>query len=221
MKIVFGTVLVFLGNLLAVTGQVITEQEMNELLNSRKIQIDNPIIQNQAIIRQVQDENKIITIQEQQGNASNHVFINQDGTENLGYIGQSGSELETRLWQYNSNNEANLWLSGDYIQTSVKQQGDGNVINSYIENTGIVLRSASLLQEGNNNRIDLSLKGDGFGTNADGQTAVISQYGNQHEVMAIMEPFIYPLEINQTPGINGAGMKISISTSTFDFPMKK
>jgi len=221
MKHFIATVLVFLGSLFAASGQVITEQEINELLNSREIQIDNPIIQNLTVIRQVQDENQIISFQEQLGGLSNHVLVNQDGTGNRGYIEQTGSGVETRLWQYNSNNEANLWSVGESIHTQVKQDGDGNVINSYIENTGLVLRSASLLQEGNNNRIDLSLKGDGFGENAATQTAVISQYGNRHEVKAIMEPFSAPLEITQTPGTNGEGMQINVSTSTFSFPMKR
>ena len=221
MKHYIGTVLVFLGSLFAVSAQVITKQELNELLNSRDIQMDNPIIQNLTVIRQVQDENQINSIQEQQGSASNHVLVNQNGTGNRGYIEQTGSGLETYLWQYNANNEANLWSVGENIHTSVKQDGEGNVINSYIENTGLVLRSAALVQEGNDNRIDLSLKGDGFGANAAEQTVVINQKGNQHEVKAFMEPFSAPLEINQTPGVNGEGMKIDVSTSTFSFPMKR
>jgi hypothetical protein len=221
MKHYIGTVLVFLGSLFAISAQVITEQELNELLNSRIIQMDNPIIQNLTVIRQVQDENQIISIQEQQGSASNHVLVNQNGIGNRGYIEQTGSGLETYLWQYNANNEANLWSVGENIHTSVKQDGEGNVMNSYIENTGLVLRSAALLQEGNDNRIDLSLKGDGFGGNAAEQTVVINQNGNQHEVNAFMEPFSAPLEINQTPGVNGEGMKIDVSTSTFSFPLRK
>ena len=221
MRKLLATTLVFAGSLLAVSGQVITEQEIDELLNSRDIQIDNPIIQNLAIIRQIQDENQIISFQEQQGSAANHVLVNQDGFGNSGYIEQTGSGLETQLWQYNSGNKANLWSVGENIRTLVKQDGVGNLINSYIENTGYVLRSATLLQEGNDNRIDLSLRGDGFGNTPAEQTAVINQFGNGHMAKANIDPYSAPIEIIQTPGVNGEGMKIDISTSTFSFPMKK
>jgi len=221
MRKLLATTLVFAGSLLAVSGQVITEQEIDELLNSRDIQIDNPIIQNLAIIRQIQDENQIISFQEQRGTVANHVLVNQDGSGNSGYIEQTGSGLETQLWQYNSGNKANLWSVGENIRTLVKQDGVGNLINSYIENTGYVLRSATLLQEGNDNRIDLSLRGDGFGNTTAEQTAVINQFGNGHMAKANIDPFSAPIEIIQTPGVNGEGMKIDISTSTFSFPMKK
>lgn len=221
MRKLLATTLVFAGSLLAVSGQVITEQEIDELLNSRDIQIDNPIIQNLAIIRQIQNENQIISFQEQQGSVANHVLVNQDGSGNSGYIEQTGSGLETQLWQYNSGNKANLWSVGENIRTLVKQDGVGNLINSYIENTGYVLRSATLLQEGNDNRIDLSLRGDGFGNTPAEQTAVINQFGNGHMAKANIDPFSAPIEIIQTPGVNGEGMKIDISTSTFSFPMKK
>ena len=105
--------------------------------------------------------------------------------------------------------------------TSVKQNGERNLVNSFIENYGVSLRSAMLLQEGNQNRIDLSLKGDGFSNNRTEQTVIINQYGNQNEVQAFMEPFSAPIEINQYPGFRGEGMKVNISTSTFNFPMKR
>lgn len=213
--------LIVFGGMFPAIGQVISDEEVIELLNGHVLQLDNLTNSNLSFIRQVGDENTAISIQEQQGSASNHVLVNQNGTGNRGYIEQPGSGLETYLWQYNANNEANLWSVGENIHTSVKQDGEGNVINSYIENTGLVLRSAALLQEGNDNRIDLSLKGDGFGGNAAEQTVVINQNGNQHEVKAFMEPFSAPLEINQTPGVNGEGMKIDVSTSTFSFPMKR
>ena len=78
-----------------------------------------------------------------------------------------------------------------------------------------------LLQVGNQNRIDLSLKGNGFGNNPEDQSMIVSQFGNQHEVTAFIEPFSAPVEIIQYSGIGGEGMKVNISTSAFNFPMKK
>lgn len=203
-------------------GQVISDEEVVEILNGHALQLNNLANNNLSFIQQVGNENTATFIQKYEGIVPNLVtMMIQNGIRNVGYIEQTGSELKTDLRQYNSNNEANLWSVGQNIHTLVKQDGDGNIINSYIENDGINLRSASLLQEGNDNRIDLSLKGDGFGNNPIEQTVIINQFGNHHEVIAIMRPFSVPLEIKQTPGTNGEGMKIDVSTSTFNFPMKR
>lgn len=202
-------------------GQVISDEEVAELINGHVLQLDNINNSNISIIRQIGDENSAVSIQEQEGIIPNLVMMNQEGSGNEGYIEQTGTELKTYLWQYDLNNEANLWSVGKNILTSVKQDGDGNIVNSYIENDGVILRSARLLQEGNQNRIDISLMGNGLGNNLVEQTAIINQYGNQHEVIALIEPFSAPFEINQYPGMGGEGMKVNISTSAFNFPMKK
>ncbi len=214
------SIIIFVGMYPAI-GQVISEEEVIELLNGHVLNLDNKSSSNLSFIRQVGDKNTAVSIQGQEGVVSNLVMMNQDGIENKSYIEQNGAEIKTYLWQYNSANEANLWSLGQNIQTSVKQNGEGNIVNSYIENYGVNLRSATLFQEGNQNRIDLSLKGNGFGNNLVEQTVIINQFGNQHEVQAFMEPFSAPIEINQYPGIGGEGMKVNVSTSTFNFPMKK
>ncbi len=218
--IVLISLIIFAG-MLPIIGQVISDEEVVELLNGHVLQLDTPPNNNLSFVRQVGDKNTATSIQGQEGVLSNLVMINQDGIGNSSYIEQTGSELKTYLWQYNTDNEANLWLRGKNILTSVKQQGEGNIINSYIENEGGNQRSATLLQRGNQNRIDLSLIGKEFENNPIEQTAIINQYGNQHEVKAFIEPFTAPLEINQYSGIGGEGMKVEISTSTFNFPMKK
>ena len=214
------SIIIFVG-MYPAFGQVISEEEVIELLNGHVLHLDNQASSNISFIRQVGDKNTAVSIQGQEGVVSNLVMMNQDGIENKSYIEQTGSEIKTYLWQYNSANDANLWSLGQNIQTSVKQNGEGNIVNSFIENYGVNLRSATLLQEGNQNRIDLSLKGNGFGNNLVEQTVIINQFGNQHEVQAFMEPFSAPIEINQYPGIGGEGMKVNVSTSTFNFPMKK
>jgi hypothetical protein len=220
-KLVVLIILLISGGLFATKGQIITDEEVSELLNGSIIQLDNLSNSNLSFIRQVGDENRAISIQEQDGINSNVVLKNQDGIGNAGYIKQTGSGLETLLWQFNSFNEANLWSVGNNINTHVKQDGEWNIINSYIENDGLNPRSAMLLQEGNRNKINLALLGDGFGSSNIAQEVIINQFGNEHEVKALMEPFSSPVEINQYPGPGGEGMKVDISTSTFSFPMKR
>lgn len=201
--------IVFVGMFPAI-GQVISDEEVIELLNG------DPIIKDFVVMSQIQED--IATINPQSGLS---VQILQNGNRNSGIIEQIGSGLNTYLLQDGSFNESNLWSEGNNIHTQIKQNGDGNIINSYIENDGVDLRSATLLQKGNQNRIDLSLIGNGFDNNPVAQTVIINQFGSQHEVKAFMEPFSAPVEITQYPGIGGEGMKVNISTSTFNFPMKK
>ena len=205
---------------LSATSQVITEEEMQDLLNSQEIQIENPIISNFLTIRQISDENRVFSIQNNPGGAPNSVLVNQEGRGNNGYINQNGSGNETRLWQYNASNEASLWSDGNNITTSVKQDGEKNIVNSYIKNLDLQSRSALLMQVGNNNRIDLALFGDGIPSGVLSQEAKISQYGNNHVVEAFMEDTFVPIEVTQKSGAGGEGMPISVSNSYFNFPMK-
>jgi hypothetical protein len=220
-KLIAYTLLLIFGGIFTARGQVITDKEVSEQLDEYFLQMDKMNNKNLSFIHQVGSENEISAIQEQEGIITNIVTIKQDGTGNAGYMEQTGSELETHLWQYGLSNEANLWSVGNNINTHVKQDGEWNIINSYIENDGLNPRSAMLLQEGNRNKINLALLGDGFGSSNIAQEVIINQFGNEHEVKAFVEPFSSPVEINQYPGPGGEGMKIDISTSDFNFPMKK
>ena len=195
-------------------GQVTSEHEVIELLNGHILQLYNLSNNNLSFVRQIGNKNTAVSIQEQEGIASNLVMINQDGIGNAAYTEHSGSELKTYLWQYNLTNEANLWSMGKSILTSVKQDGEENIVNSYIENDGANKRSLTFLQEGNQNRIDFSL----IGSHPMEQVVIINQYGNHHEVKAHLEPSNAALEINQ---YGRDGMKVDVSTSTFYFPMKR
>lgn len=220
-KLIYSLVLVILISL-SVNVVALSQEEfiMKDVLNGVVKEVEMMLFSNLLFLHQHGNENDLVSVQEQQGGTSNNVISLQNGLKNYAYVQQSGSGLDTRIEQHNVSNEANILLIGSNIQTTVKQDGEGNLINSYIENAGNVFRSASLLQEGNFNIIELSLIGDEFTDHSLEQTIIINQYGNQHEVKALMEPFSSPLEINQTPGLNGEGMKIDVSTSTFSFPMK-
>ena len=213
-KFIVLVLLIVFAGALPIIGQVVSEEEVVELLNGHILQLDNQTNKNLSFVRQVGSKNSAVSIQEQGGIVSNLVMMNQDGIANAGYIEHSGSELTTHLWQYNIGNEANLWLVGKNILTSVKQDGERNVVNSYIENDGVNKRSATFLQEGNYNRIDFSLRA----SHPMEQVAIINQYGNQHQVEAHMEPSSAPVTIDQ---YGAEGMKVNVSTSAFNFPMKR
>ena len=213
-KFIVLVLLIVFARAIPIIGQVVSEEEVVELLNGHILQLDNQTNKNLSFVRQVGIKNSAVSIQEQGGIVSNLVMMNQDGIANAGYIEHSGSELTTHLWQYNIGNEANLWLVGKNILTSVKQNGERNVVNSYIENDGVNKRSATFLQEGNQNKIDFSL----IGSHPMEQVAIINQYGNQHQVEAHMEPSSAPVTIDQ---YGAEGMKVNVSTSAFNFPMKR
>ncbi|WP_319228168.1 hypothetical protein [Draconibacterium orientale] len=198
--------------------ELISSEEMQDLLESTAIQLENPVISNFSVIRQIDEANDFKATQNQQGNLQNGILVNQNGTGNSGLIEQNGSGLETKLWQYKSSNEAYLWSEGDNISVEVKQDGIDNSINSFIENYFLVSRSAYLLQQGNNNRIELALFGDVAPSVNDAQQVQISQTGNDHSVEAMLENSFAPISITQTPGVNGEGMQVNISNSAFSFP---
>ena len=198
--------------------ELISNEEMQDLLESTVIQLENPVISNFSVIRQIDEANDFKATQNQQGNLQNGILVNQNGTGNSGLIEQNGSGLETKLWQYKTSNEANLWSEGDNISVEVKQDGIDNSINSFIENYFLVSRSAYLLQQGNNNRIELALFGDAVPSVNDAQQVQITQTGNDHSVEAMLENSFAPISITQTPGVNGEGMQVNISNSAFSFP---
>lgn len=204
------------------SGQEAQDMEAAVDINAQAIEMHaQQEFMNSAIIQQVGENQQAITRQEQTGNLPNFFKLSQTGVGNSGFIEQIGTGLNSRLLQRGNRNEANLWSIGQHINTSSSQDGNGNVINSYIKNEGITTRSATIIQEGNQNRIDLSLMGNGFEANTKDQQVRISQQGNQHELSALMEPFSAPFEITQTPGVNGEGMKVNVSTSQFNFPMRR
>lgn len=210
---------------LTIYGQTETEldnsQEIQELINSQILNIGNGEQGNISTIRQIGNQNDVEVIQNLSSQQLNRAIINQNGTSNYGYLEQTGFLLSGLINQTGSGNLANIWSKGDQITVASDQQGDRNVINSYIENLGVMTRSAMLRQIGNDNRIDLSLVGNDFTPPGLNQSVNISQFGNQNNVSALMENFGNPISITQNPGIGGEGMSINISNSAFSFPMRR
>jgi hypothetical protein len=213
MRKLLATTLLFAGSLLAVSGQVISEAEMNELLKSQNIKLENPIIRDFVIMSQIQED--IAPVNPHSGLS---VQILQNGNRNSGIIEQVGYGLDTYLSQDGSFNEANLMSEGNNILTEVKQEGDGNIIDSYIKNYHLESRTARLLQVGNDNNITLNLREADVPESIEAQEIKITQHGNEHKATVTGVDFNSPITINQTAGYGGMGMQIEINTSYFFFP---
>ncbi|MCH7414659.1 hypothetical protein MM213_14255 [Belliella sp. R4-6] len=193
--------------------------ELKELLNSQNLNIENE--SNVSVIKQVGNQNESRIIQDLNSNQSNISGINQNGSLNYGYVEQTGYSLRSFINQSGNRNQSNLWSKGDQISISVDQQGDKNVVNTYIENAGIMSRTALLSQLGSENIIELVLVGNNISTTLGSQPINISQFGNQNNVTAVMENFGSPIEITQTPGAGGQGMSVNVSNSAFSFPGRR
>jgi len=202
----------FLLSVFALTSSAqVTEEEMNDLLNSNKIQIENPVIHDFVSMTQIQ-EDFATTIR----NSGLSTEIIQTGNNNNTSIEQTGSGLKTVVVQDGSFNEANVQSEGNNILTSVKQEGERNVINSYIKNYHLESRTARLLQVGDDNNITLDLREAGVPESFEPQEFKITQTGNNHEATITGIDFNSPITIDQT---GGTGMQIEINTSYFTFPM--
>src|SRR5690606_14678425 len=215
-------ILFFLFGLVSLYAQdpdQIEEVDLEELMNGRVHKVDELLYSNLSFIQQTGDENQVTSIQQQQGQLANYSEIEQLNRANKAYVNQQGSGHNDILFQNGIENEANLWSVGENVKTMVWQEGDKNTVNSYIENYIGPSRSATFLQIGNNNNINVALRGDNF-QGAGDQWIRIKQYGDFHHAEAIIEPFSTPIEIIQTPGDGEAGMNISISNSAFNFPRR-
>ncbi|TNF44834.1 MAG: hypothetical protein EP311_00515 [Cytophagales bacterium] len=197
-------------------GQELQSERELRLITNQIISTSGVVSGNEALVRQIGDRNDSRAIQEGQ----NSLSIIQEGNGNFGYVDQIGSQNQANLRQLGSFNEASLWAIGQNISINSTQEGNGNVINAFLENNGSAGRTADLVQLGNGNRIDIALLGNGF-ISSGVPTAEVRQVGNQHTLEAIIDPFTGPISVTQNPGANGAGMSLNISTSLFNFPMRR
>jgi hypothetical protein len=211
---VLGITIVFMGR-----SQISSEEEIANLTGANIPEMESWQNINQVIIQQIGDNNKIISLQQNSGIYGTQILSSQQGNGNSGYIRQSGDDHKTTLRQTGQNSVANLWQEGNFTDFEAWQTGAENIINSYIKNAGLFEKTAFLLQDGNNNRIDLAIFGNENPTAA--QSIKITQQGNGFEARALMESYNLPIQITQKAGSGEGQMKINISTSYFNFPMKQ
>lgn len=156
----------------------------------------------------------LLTLQNQN---SNYVFAKQEGEGNLTSISQEGRGHFTELIQVQNNNKANIWSLGKFSVTSVIQDGEGNLLNSYIDNNKNQLKSVLARQYGNENEISVALLNDGSTMRA----AELIQLGNKNTINLVSDyEWDYPgISVKQQSGSNGQGMTVNLYQSAFSFPM--
>jgi minor curlin subunit len=196
------------------------EEQVQELVKFHVLNESNILNANLTSVNQVGTNNNIVAIQQNEGPCLNYVYSQQQGQTNIGYIEQTGDAHATLLNQEGQGNEANLWSEGSLTYTQIDQTGSYNTINSYIDNHGLLPKAALLQQTGNNNSIDFALLGNGCLSDSWPKGAYIKQTGNDLEVTALFDSYQCPVYIEQQSGANG-GMSINVSTTAFNFPMKK
>ncbi len=194
--------------------------DLDELVNGHIHKVDELLYSNLSFIRQTGNENQVTSYQDQQGQLSNFIEVEQLNQGNKAYIKQSGFGHGTKLKQNGAGNKANIGSDGNLTTTQIVQQGDENIINSYINNQSGTTKGAFLEQYGNSNKIDFAQTGyDGYLDESLSKAAYISQRGSNLEVNAVFDSF-NPIHIEQQSGPGGDGMQVNVSTSDFSFPMR-
>lgn len=214
-------VIIVLGLFVAfsVCAQVISEKEINDLLKSQMLEIEDLQNSNITFIRQTGDQNSMIAFQQKLDLSSNQILTGQLGNGNSGNISQIGNGHNTRLLQTGSENDAQLNLDGNATFTEVRQTGNANVIKSNLNNLSKQLHSVLLAQAGNSNQIQLDVLGNGSNAEVD-YSISIHQTGNELTFSGNYESNMLPVEIHQKSGATGEGMAVTVTTSAFYFPMK-
>lgn len=192
---------------------VLSKSETIELIGSHVISFGSD--EKEVLgVEQTGDNNQLTAIQ-QLTQPDNYVFQTaQTGDNNVGYTFQAGTNHELILNQNGNNNEANLWSYGLSTQNFVQQEGSNNFVNSYIENTSTDSRTATSMQIGDNNSINLQLPDTNPVNTLKGITILQTGTGNSAELM--LNHFDSPyLKVEQT-----GGATVSITHSPFNFPTK-
>ena len=190
----------------------------------KQVWVDIPGIEdlhysNLAYIRQTGNQNNMVTFQQNLGTPSNQILTKQLGERNFGTVTQTGNDHEISLLQNGTGNEARLNFDGSLTFAEVRQSGNENSIYSNLNNFSKQIHSVMLGQEGNSNKIELTVLGNIFNPEND-YTISVQQTGNDLAFQGNYESGMLPVEITQKSGINGGGMSVTVSTSAFYFPMK-
>lgn len=192
----------------------LTTGETEELLQVNIIDFGSPVINDILKLQQVGDGNKLIAIQQLNDNSTYIFSAKQSGDNNSGFINQNGNNHESLLFQNGNLNIANLWSVGANTQNFVQQEGNANLVNSYIENFNFPSKTATSIQVGDDNEINLALTDVGASNNLSG--IMVLQTGSSNFAELFLDHYNAPyLKIEQT-----GGAKISIKHTDFSFPTK-
>jgi hypothetical protein len=193
-----------------ITLTSLNAQEQSEEINN--ISLSNQIKKgvSEAIIQQITDGNTASILQNSQvaqlGNFTQ--IIQKEGIGNNSIITQIGIGIGLSNIQNGHNNTSNISLSGQNIILQANQYGDGNTINSIVENAGTGLREVLLEQVGNHNQIIFE-----FLNRTDSRLPVsITQTGNGNNLSLKLDNIDSPVTVTQNPGLGGEGMQVTITT---------
>ena len=192
---------------------VLTISETMELIGGHIISFGsapNNVLQ----VEQIGNNNELTAIQQLTQSGSYIFQTLQKGNDNVGYTYQSGVNHELILNQNGNNNNANLWSFGLSTQNFVYQQGSDNSVNSYIENTSMEVRTATLVQIGDFNSINLQLPDINPVSGLTGISILQTGAGNSADLYLDHSSASY-LSVEQT-----GGAVVSIMHSDFNFPTK-
>lgn len=189
---------------------VLTTSETMELIGGHIISFGSAqrdVLQ----IEQIGNNNQLTAIQ-QLTQSGSYVFQTlQKGDNNMGYTYQSGVGHELILNQNGNNNEANLQSIGSNTKNFVQQEGSYNFVNSFIENTSLESRTATSVQIGDKNSINLQLP-----DNNTNKSLMVLQTGTGNSADLLLNQFDAPsLKVEQT-----GGATVLITQSDFNFPTK-
>jgi hypothetical protein len=193
---------------------ILTPGETVELISGQIIDFGYSVINDMLQLQQIGNNNQITAIQQLNGNTQFILTANQEGTGNIGYINQSGNGHESSLVQNGNTNVANLWSVGSQTQNFVQQEGIGNQVNSFIENYNSQSRTATSIQIGDGNKLNLQLPDNNSENSLIGIMVLQTGAGNSADLY--LDHFEAPyLKVEQT-----GGAAISITHSAFNFPTK-
>ena len=99
----------------------------------------------------------------------------------------------------------------------ITQTGNNNSIFSNISNNTLQLYSAVLQQKGSGNNIELTLLGNKVVPDID-RIVSVTQTGNDLHFYGTYDSPDLPVKIEQKSGINGGGMDVKVTTTSFYFP---
>jgi hypothetical protein len=200
-----------------ITLTSLNAQEQSEEINN--ISLSNQIKKgvSEAIIQQITDGNTASILQNSQGAQLGNFtqIIQKEGIGNNSIITQIGTGIGLSNIQNGHNNISNISLSGQNIILQANQYGDGNTINSIVENAGTGLREVLLEQVGNHNQIIFEFLNRTDSRLSLEESVSITQTGNGHNLNLKLDNIDSPVNVTQNPGPGGEGMQVTIIRSAF------
>ncbi|MEL6923241.1 MAG: hypothetical protein AAFO94_04270 [Bacteroidota bacterium] len=148
----------------------VTEGEILRDVNADVIQ------RNEAIVRQIGDQNTSVVLLQSGSDAANYARVVQRGDLNRAQLVVAGNNNFTKVRQIGNSNVYELQLVGNDNNIIVLQAGDGNTIQQELNQSD--LNNIRIVQRGNNNTVIHEQQG-----NAPDPNIRIRQIGNDLQMI--------------------------------------